>query len=268
MNATPAVRATPSVQLPLLRSHSAGIAASVSATFADNLAVECRNLSYSVRTRKGNFVPILNDCSLSIPSGQFWMLLGPNGCGKSTLLKILGGLLNPSGGYVHVKKPRSFVFQNPDHQVVMPTVEADVAFGLGKFNIANDEITSRVADALDAVGMYENLQRPVQTLSGGQKQRVAIAGALAEACKVLLLDELTSFLDENDQFGVVRAVKNCVASSKGTTALWVTHRLEELEYADGAVYMEDGRVVLQGDASTIRNFVESKQASYVKQINS
>lgn len=59
-----------------------------------------------------------------------------------------------------------------------------------------------------------------------------------------------------------------MASSKGTTALWVTHRLEELEYADGAVYMEDGRVILQGDASTIKNFVESKQASYVKQINS
>ena len=59
-----------------------------------------------------------------------------------------------------------------------------------------------------------------------------------------------------------------MASSKGTTALWVTHRLEELEYADGTVYMEDGRVVLQGNASTIKNFVESKQASYIKQINS
>lgn len=59
-----------------------------------------------------------------------------------------------------------------------------------------------------------------------------------------------------------------MASPKGTTALWVTHRFEELEYADGAVYMEDGRVVLQGDASTIRSFVESKHASYVKQISS
>ncbi|KAK4409733.1 ABC transporter I family member 10 [Sesamum angolense] len=110
-------------------------------------------------------------------------------------VQILGGLLNPTGGYLHVKKPRSFVFQNPDHQ----------------------------------------------------KQRVAIAGDLADACKVLLLDELTSFLDENDQVGVIRAVKSCLASSIGTTALWVTCRLEELEYADGAVYMEDGRVVLQAD---------------------
>nr|GFA79737.1 ABC transporter I family member 10, chloroplastic [Tanacetum cinerariifolium] len=58
-------------------------------------------------------------------SGQFWMLLGPNGCGKSTLLKILAGLLSPTDGLMYVRKPRSFVFQNPDHQVVMPTVEAD-----------------------------------------------------------------------------------------------------------------------------------------------
>nr|XP_029120859.1 ABC transporter I family member 10 isoform X2 [Elaeis guineensis] len=100
---------------------------------------------------------------------------------------------------MHVNRPRSFVFQNPDHQVVMPTVEADVAFGLGKFSLTLNEVRSRVSKALDAVGMLEYSQRPIQTLSGGQKQRVAIAGALAEACKVLLLDELTTFLDENDQ---------------------------------------------------------------------
>ncbi|KAL8542897.1 hypothetical protein ACS0TY_003687 [Phlomoides rotata] len=262
---TAVVGAPAAVQLPLLRSHPT---ANDYAAPTDNLSIECRNLSYSVRNPQGNLVPILNDCSLTIPSGHFWMLLGPNGCGKSTLLKILGGLLNPSGGYLHVTKPRSFVFQNPDHQVVMPTVEADVAFGLGKYKIANDEITSRVAKALDAVGMYEYLRRPVQTLSGGQKQRVAIAGALAEACNVLLLDELTSFLDEDDQVGVIQAVKNCVSSCEGTTALWVTHRLEELEYADGAAYMEDGRMVSQGDPLTIKKFVEAKQASYAQLLGS
>ncbi|GKE42783.1 ABC transporter I family member 10, chloroplastic [Tanacetum coccineum] len=164
---------------------------------------------------------------------------------------------------MYVRKPRSFIFQNPDHQVVMPTVEADVAFGLGRFNLTNDETKLRVAKALTAVGMYDYLQRPVQTLSGGQKQRVAIAGALVEECKALLLDELTTFLDESDQ-----PVKNTLSSSEDVTALWVTHRLEELEYADGAVYMEDGRVVMHGDASTIMDSIEARKATYTSTINS
>ncbi|KAI3757266.1 hypothetical protein L6452_04800 [Arctium lappa] len=235
---------------------------------ADNFAIESHSISYSINTEKGKLVPILKDCSLKIPSGQFWMLLGPNGCGKSTLLKILAGLLSPTDGRVHVRKPRSYVFQNPDHQVVMPTVEADVAFGLGRFNLTNDEKKLRIAKALTAVGMYDYLQRPVQTLSGGQKQRVAIAGALVEECKVLLLDELTTFLDESDQVGVIKAVKNTLSSSEDVSALWVTHRLEELEYADGAVYMEDGRVVMHGEASTIMDSIEARKASYTNTINS
>ncbi|CAH1444260.1 unnamed protein product [Lactuca virosa] len=235
---------------------------------AQNFAIESHRISYSINTEKGKSIPVLKDCSLKIPSGQFWMLLGPNGCGKSTLLKILAGLLCPTDGFVHVKKPRSFVFQNPDHQVVMPTVEADVAFGLGRFNLTDEETKLRVAKALTAVGMYDYLQRPVQTLSGGQKQRVAIAGALVEECKVLLLDELTTFLDQSDQIGVIKAVKNTLNSCGDVTALWVTHRLEEMKYADGAVYMEDGRVVMHGEASTIMDSIETRKASYTKAINS
>ncbi|XP_077243726.1 ABC transporter I family member 10-like [Tasmannia lanceolata] len=230
------------------------------------LAIEGKNLSFYVK-RHGKVFPILKDCSIRVPAGELWMLLGPNGCGKSTLLKVLAGLLNPTDGTVSVKTPKSFVFQNPDHQVVMPTVEADVAFGLGKFNLTLDEVRSRVEKALDAVGMSEYLQRPVQTLSGGQKQRVAIAGALAEACRVLLLDELTTFLDENDQIGVIKAVKNSLGGPEEVAALWVTHRLEELKYADGAVYMEDGRVIMHGDVSTITHFLKEKGASYANLIN-
>lgn len=236
---------------------------------SDDVAVECRNLCFSATTRPGISVPILRDCSFRIPSGQLWMLLGPNGCGKSTLLKILAGVVNPTSGNIFVEKPKSFVFQNPDHQVVMPTVEADVAFGLGKYpDMSLEEVKSRVITALDAVGMRDYMQRPIQTLSGGQKQRVAIAGALAEACKVLLLDELTTFLDQSDQLGVIKAVKELINAKKGggVTALWVTHRLEELEYADGAVYMENGRVVRHGDAATVLDFIKAKQSSYIDQI--
>lgn len=235
----------------------------------DNFAIEGRNLNFSFTGRqKQDVVPVLRDCSVRIPCGEFWMLLGPNGCGKSTLLKILAGLLTPTSGTVYVNEPKSFVFQNPDHQVVLPTVDADVAFGLGKINLTNDEVRSRVSRALHAVGLSDYMKRSVQTLSGGQKQRVAIAGALAEACKVLLLDELTTFLDGTDQVGVIKAVRNSVDTSAEVTALWVTHRLEELEYADGAIYMEDGKVVKHGDAASIRSFIEARQSAYINQINS
>ncbi|KAK9162569.1 hypothetical protein Syun_003471 [Stephania yunnanensis] len=262
------------VTVPSICSHTSNCAFPVRATASNgvtsppNLAIEGKNLSYAITARNGKLVPILNDCSLCIPSGQLWMLLGPNGCGKSTLLKILAGLLNPTHGAVYVERPRSFVFQNPDHQVVMPTVEGDVAFGLGKFNLTQNEVRSRVAKALHAVGMSDYLQRPVQTLSGGQKQRVAIAGALAESCKVLLLDELTTFLDESDQIGVIKAVKNSLDGSEEVTALWVTHRLEELEYADGAIYMENGKVVMHGTPSNIMGFLKERISSYTNRINS
>ncbi|XP_066160419.1 ABC transporter I family member 10 isoform X2 [Oryza sativa Japonica Group] len=196
-------------------------------------AIEGQGVELSVTTRRGRVLPVLKDCSLRVPPGQLWMLLGPNGCGKSTLLKV-----------------------------VMPTVESDVAFGLGKLNLSLDEVRSRVSQSLDAVGMLSYSQRPIQTLSGGQKQRVAIAGALAEASKVLLLDELTTFLDEYDQMGVIKAVRKSVGAGGEVSALWVTHRLEELRYADGAIYMEDGQTIIQGDVSTISKYIKKKQARY------
>uniref|UniRef100_A0ACD5VTQ7 Uncharacterized protein n=1 Tax=Avena sativa TaxID=4498 RepID=A0ACD5VTQ7_AVESA len=254
-----AARRTTSPAAPLRGPHPVLASASPS---PPPLAIEGRGVGFSVTTRRGIVLPVLKDCSLSVPPGQLWMLLGPNGCGKSTLLKVLAGFQNPSAGTVHINRPFSYVFQNPDHQVVMPTVESDVAFGLGKLNLSLDEVRSRVSQSLDAVGMLSYSQRPIQTLSGGQKQRVAIAGALAEASKVLLLDELTTFLDEYDQMGVIKAVRNSVTASGEVAALWVTHRLEELKYADGAIYMEDGRTIIQGDVSSVSRFIKRKQARY------
>jgi energy-coupling factor transport system ATP-binding protein len=75
---------------------------------------------------------VLKGVDLRVRRGTLHMLLGPNGCGKSTLLRVLGGLIEPGGGDVRTDQPSGFVFQNPDHQVVMPTVAADVAFGLGR----------------------------------------------------------------------------------------------------------------------------------------
>mmetsp|Transcript_37475 Transcript_37475/g.83403 ORF Transcript_37475/g.83403 Transcript_37475/m.83403 type:complete len:191 (+) Transcript_37475:1163-1735(+) len=184
------------------------------------------------------------------------MLLGPNGCGKSTLLKVLGGLVPRSSGTVETDQPTGFVFQNPDHQVVMPTVAADVAFGLGRYVMDEKQVEEGVKSALELVNMMDYMYRATHTLSGGQRQRVAIAGALAEQPKLLLLDELTTFLDVEDQFGVLEAVSRITRAQGDVTAIWVTHRFEELQYADTASYMQDGKVVFSGRPQRLREFLQ------------
>ncbi|MFM9160448.1 MAG: energy-coupling factor ABC transporter ATP-binding protein, partial [Dolichospermum sp.] len=138
--------------------------------------------------------------------------------------------------------PVGFVFQNPDHQLVMPTVAADVAFGLVAEKLLRNVVIARVEEALDAVNLLSLQRRPIYALSGGQKQRVAIAGAIARHCDVLLLDEPTALLDPDSQLDLVISVRNLV-KSRGITALWVTHRLEELNYCDGAFLLEKGSLV-------------------------
>ena len=195
--------------------------------------------------------PILSACSLEVPRGEFWMLLGNNGSGKSTLLRLLAGLLTPQSGEIRKDDPLGFVFQNPDHQLVMPTVGADVAFGLVKENLSIPEVRARVGEALAAVNLLEMERRPIYALSGGQKQRIAIAGAIARHCEVLILDEPTALLDPDTQLELVVQVQKLV-KNRGMTALWVTHRLEELNYCDGAFLLESGRVVAQGDPQILK----------------
>ncbi|NJK59432.1 MAG: ABC transporter ATP-binding protein [Oscillatoriales cyanobacterium SM2_1_8] len=189
---------------------------------------------------------VLTGCTFGIPPGQFWMLLGANGSGKSTLLKILSGLLVPQQGTTHIAGKLGFVFQNPDRQLVMPTVGADIAFGLVEEGLTRNEAAARVATALAAVNLPGLERRPIYALSGGQKQRVAIAGALASRASVLLLDEPTALLDRENQGDLVAMTAQLVRE-QSLTALWVTHRLDELLQADGAILLERGRVTDSGD---------------------
>jgi energy-coupling factor transport system ATP-binding protein len=195
--------------------------------------------------------PVLKECSLTVPSGEFWMLLGTNGCGKSTLLRLLAGILPCQAGQIMVQQPVGFVFQNPDHQLVMPTVGADVAFGLVDEHLKYDQMRQRVEEALAAVNLLSLTRRPIYALSGGQKQRLAIAGAIARHCHVLLLDEPTALLDPDSQAELVEQVRQLV-KQRGITALWVTHRLNELEFCDGAFLLDQGQVIDQGDPMRLR----------------
>ncbi len=205
------------------------------------VAISVKDLSFAWSDSK----PVLQSCSLEVPKGQFWMLLGANGSGKSTLMRILGELLVPTSGSFSVDHPVGFVFQNPDHQLVMPTVGADVSFGLVQENLSWSETRIRVRQALASVNLPDFERRPIYALSGGQKQRVAIAGAIARRPQVLLLDEPTALLDADTQLDLVSQVQSIV-KDRGITALWVTHRLEELDYCDGAFLLKEGKVIAQG----------------------
>lgn len=210
-------------------------------------AISVRELCFS--WPKGE--QVLKSCSLEVPKGEFWMLLGTNGSGKSTLLRLLAGLLQPNSGEIRVEGQMGFVFQNPDHQLVMPTVGADVAFGLVAENLSFLQVKTRVREALAAVNLEMLERRPIYALSGGQKQRVAIAGAIARHCEVLLLDEPTALLDPDSQLDLVAQVRSLV-KSRGITALWVTHRLDELDYCDGAFLLEKGELVDKGDPQRLK----------------
>lgn len=210
-------------------------------------AIQVRDLSFGWSSEEY----VLRTCTLEIPKGEFWMLLGTNGSGKSTLLRLLAGLLTPKSGEIRILPPVGFVFQNPDHQLVMPTVGADVAFGLVEEKLQPNQIRNRVAEALAAVNLLDLQRRPIYALSGGQKQRVAIAGAIARQSEVLLLDEPTALLDPDSQLDLVTQVRSLV-KKRGITALWVTHRLDELDYCDGAFLLEKGSLVDRGDPQRLK----------------
>ncbi len=186
--------------------------------------------------------PALRHCTLQIPRPGLWMLVGSNGSGKSTLLRLIAGLLEPRSGRIHVAGKAALVFQNPDHQLLLPSCSSDLQLGLPA-GLSDEKRHQRVEQALAQVGLEGFAERPIHTLSGGQKQRLAIAGALASAADLVLLDEPTALLDPDSQHEALQLLWSLTHRQNAPlTALWITHRLEELRRCDGAALMEHGAV--------------------------
>ena len=155
--------------------------------------------------------PALVTCSLQIPRPGLWMLVGSNGSGKSTLLRLIAGLLTPQAGQIHTACKAALVFQNPDHQLLLPSCGSELLLALPE-GLGASERRDRLQWALAQVGLAGMAERPIHTLSGGQKQRLAIAGALASEAQLLLLDEPTALLDPESQgaaLELVHQLKGC-----------------------------------------------------------
>ena len=184
----------------------------------------------------------LIDCNFSLPGSGLWMLVGSNGSGKSTFFKLISGMIQAQKGYFSCNLKPALMFQNPDHQLLLPSCGSDLLLSLPP-KLNSKERRESIRNALHQVGMSGMESRPNHTLSGGQKQRLALAGALLSEANLLLLDEPTALLDPVSQKKILLLVKSlCNHSQKSITALWITHRLEELVFCEAAARMHEGQI--------------------------
>ena len=192
---------------------------------------------------------------LRVERGERLAVLGPNGSGKTTLALHLIGALDLQAGAVtvtgldvdrsnlaEVRRRVGFVFQDPDDQLLLPNVADDVAFGPRNLGLADDEVTARVAAALDVVGLTDLADRAPQHLSLGERRRAALAGVLAVHPEVLVLDEPSANLDPAARRDLVEIV-----GGLAVTTLVVTHDLSlALELCPRSVVLSSGAVAADG----------------------
>ena len=134
------------------------------------------------------------------------------------------------------------VFQNPDHQILMPNCRSELLLNINQKSVIND-IPTKINIALNKVGLAGFEKRPIHSLSGGQKQRLTIACSLISDKNFLLLDEPTALLDSSSQLKVLEIIKDLTNNKRNPfTAVWITHRLEELSYADAVAEMKNGNL--------------------------
>lgn len=206
---------------------------------------------------------VIENISLDIKEGEFVTLLGPSGCGKTTILRMIGGFDTPSNGSILLdgsdisllppnKRPINTVFQK---YALFPhlNVYDNVAFGLKMKKTSKEETDKLVEDALELVNLKGFEKRSISTLSGGQQQRIAIARALVNRPKVLLLDESLSALDAKMRKEMQFELKE-MHKSLGITFIFVTHDQEEaLTMSDKVVVIADGQIQQVGTPEDIYN---------------
>jgi len=220
--------------------------------------IQIRNLSFRYL---GTNINVLDNINLEISRGEVVIIAGRSGCGKSTLLRTLNGLIphQHQGEYsgevkvngLTVAKSRmseiakhvGYVFQNPENQIIMFSVERDIAFGLENLSFETSTIRERVDQIMNLLNIRELALRAPHELSDGQKQRVAIAGALVMQPSVLILDEPTSLLDPHTARELISQIGE-LHRRLNITVLIVEHRLDLVtKIASRLVVMDKGRIL-------------------------
>lgn len=227
---------------------------------------------------KGNDYKTVDNISLDILRGESFSLLGPSGCGKTTLMRIIAGFEKPDTGRVFIdgvdmtdapsyQRPVNMMFQS---YALFPhmNIWQNVAFGLEQEKLPQAEITSRVNEALEMVGMLNFAKRKPWQISGGQQQRVALARSIIKRPKVLLLDEPLGALDRQTSEKTQVELTN-IQNILGISFLVVTHDQEEaMSMSDRMAVMKDGKLQQIGAPREIYEYPNSRfVANFVGSIN-
>lgn len=218
-------------------------------------AIEIDNFSYHYP----DGTAALSDITLSVEHGQKLVLIGPNGAGKSTLLLAMAGFIKGTGKVLingleinrkNLKKNRTFLgscLENPDDQLFMPTLFDDVAFGPLNMGLTPEQVKTRVADALQTVGLAEMADKAPHHLSAGQKRAAAIATILAMEPKIITLDEPDGSLDPRNRNNLIKLL-----GGLSQTLIIATCNMNfAAALADRAVLLDKGRIIADGNAKEI-----------------
>ena len=231
-----------------------GSASALPATYADAASADVR---LEKLTKRFDEIVAVDAIDLAIPRGSFFALLGPSGCGKTTTLRMIGGFEEPSSGRILLgdrdvsqlppyKRDVNTVFQS---YALFPhlTIFENVAFGLRRKGVRSDDLKRQVREMLELVGLAQVEKRKPAQLSGGQQQRIALARALVNHPRVLLLDEPLGALDLKLRKQMQLELKR-IQSEVGITFVHVTHDQEEaMTMADAIAVMRDGHIEQLGD---------------------
>lgn len=185
-------------------------------------------------------------------------IIGANGSGKSTFARLINGLVAPSRGAVRVgglstvtdadevRRRVGFVFQNPDNQIVFPSVAEDLAFGLKNRGMDKQAIETRIKDTLERYALSDLAERPTYHLSGGEKQMIALLGVLIMEPDIIVLDEPTTLLDRRNS----RALRRTLDALEQMLIV-VTHDLEMVRDYARAICLHQGRVYADGPPADV-----------------
>lgn len=230
--------------------------------------LEFRDIYYSYPMAEN---PTLQGLSFRLPRHKKTALIGQNGCGKSTMFLIADGLCQPDRGTVTLDNiPLTFdraalnrwrqrvglVFQDPEQQLVAPTVAADISYGLCNQGLPDAEVAAKVTKILADFNLEDLAMSPLQHLSLGQKKRVSIAGVMALQPELLLLDEPTAYLDPVQTRNLLTELDSI--AQLGTTLLIATHDLDFVyQWADWILVMEQGRLIAEGETLAVFKQLQS-----------